>query len=172
MLRNVMIFLMFLICTFIGFFIGENYKKRSVNLKEVQKALMLLNSEIVYANTPLPQALIDIGKKVSEPISSIFIKMACNLEDGYTCSVYEGFEKSYVENKDNVNLSNDDYKILSDFFKTLGSSGVTGQDRIFSLALDNININYKEAKKLEKENIKLYRALGLSIGAMLAIFFI
>ena len=33
-------------------------------------------------------------------------------------------------------------------------------------------INYKEARKFEKENIKLYRTLGLSIGAMLAIFFI
>ena len=63
-------------------------------------------------------------------------------------------------------------KIINDFFKTLGNSGVTGQERIFSLALDNIDINYKEAKKLEKENIKLYRTLGLSIGAMLAIFFI
>lgn len=172
MFRNIMIFLMFLICTFIGFFIGENYKRRSINLKEIQKALMLLNSEIIYANTPLPEALVDIGKKVSEPISSIFIKMAESLEDGYTCSVYEGFEKSYGEYKESVNLTNDDYKILSDFFKTLGASGVTGQDRIFTLALDNIDINYKEAKKLEKENIKLYRALGLSIGAMLAIFFI
>ena len=49
-------------------------------------------------------------------------------------------------------LNKDDYKIINDFFKTLGNSGVTGQERIFSLALDNIDINYKEAKKLEKEN--------------------
>ena len=78
----------------------------------------------------------------------------------------------YEKNKDNISLNKDDYKIINDFFKTLGNSGVTGQERIFSLALDNIDINYKEAKKLEKENIKLYRTLGLSIGAMLAIFFI
>lgn len=167
-----MIFLMFLICTFIGYFMGENYKRRSGNLKELQKALMLLNNEIIYANTPLPDALHDIGKKILDPISSIFIEMASNLESGYTCSVHEGFEKAYEHYKDNTNLTNDDYKILSDFFKTLGSCGITGQERIFSLVLENIDINYKEAKKLEKENIKLYRTLGLSIGAMLAIFFI
>ena len=95
MLRNVMIFLMFVICTFIGYFYAEK-----------------------------------------------------------------------------MNLSVDDHKIISDFFKTLGSSGVTGQDKIFKVALDNIDVNYKEARKFEKENIKLYRTLGLSIGAMLAIFFI
>ena len=74
--------------------------------------------------------------------------------------------------KENMNLLDDDYKIINDFFKTLGSSGVTGQDKIFKVALDNIDINYKEARKFEKENIKLYRTLGVSIGAMLAIFFI
>ena len=47
MFRNIMIFLMFLICTFIGYFIGENYKRRSQNLKEIQKVLLLLNNEII-----------------------------------------------------------------------------------------------------------------------------
>ncbi len=167
-----MIFLMFLICTFIGFFLGENYKRRSIHLKEFQKALLLLNNEIIYANTPLPDALLEVSKKVSEPVSDIFSDMALALENGYTGSIYESFENAYEKIKEKINLTSDDNKIISDFFKTLGSSGVTGQDKIFKLTLDNIDINYKEARKFEKENIKLYRTLGLSIGAMLAIFFI
>ena len=167
-----MIFLMFLICTFIGFFLGENYKRRSIHLKEFQKALLLLNNEIIYANTPLPDALLEVSKKVSEPASNIFSDMALALENGYTGSIYESFENAYEKIKEKINLTSDDNKIISDFFKTLGSSGVTGQDKIFKLTLANIDINYKEARKFEKENIKLYRTLGLSIGAMLAIFFI
>ncbi|CAM2077982.1 MULTISPECIES: stage III sporulation protein SpoIIIAB [Clostridia] len=172
MFRSIMIFLMFLICTFIGFFLGENYKRRSIHLKEFQKALLLLNNEIIYANTPLPDALLEVSKKVSEPVSDIFSDMALALENGYTGSIYESFENAYEKTKEKINLTSDDNKIISDFFKTLGSSGVTGQDKIFKLTLDNIDINYKEARKFEKENIKLYRTLGLSIGAMLAIFFI
>ena len=133
---------------------------------------MLLNNEIIYSNTPLPTALFDVGNKVSEPISNVFIKMANMLDEGTSNSVYESFEKAYLENKEKLSLNSDDYKILEDFFKTLGSSGISGQEKIFSLALENIDINYKEAKKKEKENIKLYRTLGISIGAMLAIFFI
>ena len=133
---------------------------------------MLLNNEIIYSNTPLPNALFDVGNKVSEPISNVFIKMANMLDEGTSNSVYESFEKAYLENKEKLSLNSDDYKILEDFFKTLGSSGISGQEKIFSLALENIDINYKEAKKKEKENIKLYRTLGISIGAMLAIFFI
>ena len=88
-----MIFLMFLICTFIGFFLGENYKRRSIHLKEFQKALLLLNNEIIYANTPLPDALLEVSKKVSEPVSDIFSDMALALENGFTGSIYESFEK-------------------------------------------------------------------------------
>ena len=172
MFRNIMIFLMFLICSCIGYFIGENYKRRSQHLKEIQKVLLLLNNEIIYSNTPLPTALFEVGNKVSEPISNVFIKMANMLDEGTSNSVYESFEKVYLENKEKLSLNSDDYKILEDFFKTLGSSGISGQEKIFSLALENIDINYKEAKKREKENIKLYRTLGISIGAMLAIFFI
>lgn len=172
MLRSIMIFLMFLICSFIGFFLGENYKRRSIHLKEFQKALLLLNNEIIYANTPLPDALLEISKKVLEPVSEIFSDMALALENGYTGSIYESFENAYAKSMEKISLTSDDNKIISDFFKTLGSSGVTGQDKIFKFALDNIDINYKEARKFEKENIKLYRTLGLSIGAMLAIFFI
>ena len=133
---------------------------------------MLLNNEIIYSNTPLPTALFEVGNKVSEPISNVFIKMANMLDEGTSNRVYESFEKVYLENKEKLSLNSDDYKILEDFFKTLGSSGISGQEKIFSLALENIDINYKEAKKREKENIKLYRTLGISIGAMLAIFFI
>lgn len=172
MFRIVMIVLMFSICTFIGFFIGERYRARSMALKEIQKALMLLNSEIMYATTPLPDALMSIGKKISQPTSNMFIKMASDLEGGYCNGVYEVFEDSYKELKESININHDDYKLLSDFFKSLGSSGITGQDKIFNLALENIDMNYKEARNLEKTNIKLYRTLGLATGAMLAIFFI
>lgn len=172
MFRVLMIFFMFLICTFIGFFLGENYKRRSIQLKEFQKGLLLLSNEIIYANTPLPEALLEISKKVSSPISEVFNEMSFSLENGYLGTIYESFENAYRNSKENMNLLDDDYKIINDFFKTLGSSGVTGQDKIFKVALDNIDINYKEARKFEKENIKLYRTLGVSIGAMLAIFFI
>ncbi|WP_294385966.1 stage III sporulation protein SpoIIIAB [uncultured Clostridium sp.] len=172
MFRGLMIFSMFLICTFIGFFLGENYKRRSIQLKEFQKGLLLLSNEIIYANTPLPDALMEVSKKVYNPISEILNDMSFTLENGYAGTIYESFEKAYMKSKEEMNLLDDDYKIISDFFKTLGSSGVTGQDKIFKIALDSIDINYKEAKKFEKENIKLYRTLGLSIGAMLAIFFI
>ena len=36
--------------------------------------------------------------------------------------------------KDNISLNKDDYKIINDFFKTLGNSGVTGTRKNFQLS--------------------------------------
>ena len=172
MLKFILISMMFLICTFIGFYYGEKYRQRSSNLKEVQKSIMLLNSEILYANTPLPEALSDISEKVTDPISKILFKTSQNLESGEVISVHEAFTKAYELYKNEVSFSNDDYKIISDFFKTLGECGVIGQERVFKLALESLNMSYIDANNEAKTNIKMYRALGLSIGAMISIFFI
>ena len=42
MFRNIMIFLMFLICTFIGYFIGENYKRRKSKFKRNTKSIVVI----------------------------------------------------------------------------------------------------------------------------------
>ena len=91
MFRGLMIFSMFLICTFIGFFLGENYKRRSIQLKEFQKGLLLLSNEIIYANTPLPDALMEVSKKVYNPISEILNDMSFTLQNGYAGTIYESF---------------------------------------------------------------------------------
>ena len=172
MLKFILISIMFLICTFIGFYLGEKYRQRTLNLKEMQKALMILNSEILYANTPLPEALLDISKKVSDPISKILAKTSKNLELGEVLSVNDAFDDAFNTYKEEVALTKDDYKLISDFFKSIGECGIVGQERIFKLALEGLNINYLEANSEAKTNIKIYRALGASIGAMMGIFFI
>ena len=120
MFRYLVLVCIFIICSYIGFVIGENYKKRSVNLKEFQKAILLMNNDVIYTNIPLME----------------------------------------------------DYSIVSDFFRTLGETGVFGQEKIFKLASEQVKLNYQEALKEAKVNIKMYRTLGVCAGALIVIFFI
>ena len=172
MLRFVMISIMFIICTYIGFYYGETYRNRSSNLKEIQKAFIMLNSEISYSNTPLPDALKNISNRVGEPISKILLDMSINLNDVDIKGVYEAFTIAYKKYKDEINLSKDDYKILSDFFKTIGECDAVTQEKVFTVALENLNLNYIDANNEANVNVKMYRTLGISIGIMIAIFFI
>lgn len=170
MLKIIAISIIFLACTYIGFYYGESFKRRSKQLKSILKSVMFLNNEVMYSNTPLPEALKYISMKVESPIDDILSKVAASLEGGESKSVYEAFSEQYHESKSNFNLFEEDKGIIKDFLKGLGESGVYGQDKLFNLTIENMKINCKTADELAKRNSKMYSAIGICIGAMIAIF--
>ena len=172
MLKLVLIFMLFLTTSYIGFSYGETFRKRYDELKEILKILIILQNEILYGSTPLPEALSNIQKKASKPVSTLIDNVNKKLYDGEAESVYSAFKSEYVLLEDEFYLSESDKNCLIDFIKSLGESGLYGQEKIFNLAIENIRSNLKEAEEESKKNIKVYRYLGICIGAMITIFLI
>ncbi|MBE6053556.1 MAG: stage III sporulation protein AB [Clostridium sartagoforme] len=170
MLKIIAITIIFLSSTYLGFYYGESFKRRSKQLKYILKAVMFLNNEVMYSNTPLPEALNYIALKVESPINSILSNVATSLENGTSKSVYDAFCQEYHKNKFNLNLFEEDKAIIKDFLKSLGESGVYGQDKLFNLTVENMKINCNAAEELANKNSKMYSAIGMCIGAMIAIF--
>lgn len=172
MFKFIAMLILFAISTYIGFYIGETYKQRSLNLNEFQKAIRLLNTEVVFANTPLPEALFNISEKIEKPLSDMFYNISEKLRCGEAVSVYDGYCSTYKIYKDHVHLNKSDLNIIGDFFKSLGESGIFGQEKVFNITMDSLRMNYLEAEKEAKANTKMYRTLGLCTGAILVILFI
>lgn len=170
MFKMIAIAIIFLSSTYIGFYYGESFKRRSKQLKAILKSVMFLNNEVMYSNTPLPEALNYVSMKIENPISNILSNVAIDLENGESKSVYEAFNKEYHSNKSSLNLYEEDKGIIKDFLKGLGESGVYGQDKLFNLTIENMKINCNTADELAKKNSKMYSAIGVCIGAMIAIF--
>lgn len=166
------IIVIFLGSTFLGYSYGERYKNRSKQLNSINKGLLLLNNEILYGNKPLPIALEEVSFKVDNPLSKIFRAIAIELESGITPNVFTAFNIAYEKYKDEIYLNTEDMEILKDFFKSLGSTGIYGQEKIFALSLENIKNNCVMAENLSKSNVKVCRAIGFTTGAMLALLLI
>ncbi len=172
MLKYLGIVVLFIICTFLGYYFGEKYRDRSYQLKEIQKAMILLNTEVVFSNTAIPQALIKISNAIANPFSQVFKTTAKLLEDGIASNVSEAFRGSYKDGSDYIRLKASDYRVLDDFFKVLGESGVVGQEKIFKLTMDSLALNTTEAEKEATINVRMYRTLGICLGLVFAVFFI
>lgn len=172
MFRFIVIFTVFISCIYIGFYFGEIYRYRSLELKDFQKALMLMNTEVLYSNTPLPLALLNISYKLENPFSKVFKEVSEMLENGKVNGVHEGFNKSYCCHQEEFHLKGDDLNIIKDFFFSLGESGVYGQEKIFNLTTEELKRKYIEAEEECKVNRKMYRGIGVCVGAIIAIFFI
>jgi len=162
----------FLISTYIGFAYGDTFKKRQDELKEILKALIILENEIVYGTTPLPEAFENISYKVCEPLNKFIKAVTTRLIKGDVESVYKGALEEFALVENEFYLCDEDKKIMADFFKSLGESGVYGQEKILSLAIEGIKMNLKDADESAKKNIKLYRYLGACFGVMVIIFII
>lgn len=170
MVKIILIISIFSIFTFAGYIYGESFRKRLLNLNECYKGVLLLQNEVVFNTTPLPEALYEISKKSKEPFNKLISNVSDDLRNGEIGDVYIAFKENYEDVKEEVYLNKEDKDILGDFLKSLGYSGVYGQEKIFNLALENLKINIKEAGEESKKNTKLYRYLGMCFGAMISIF--
>jgi stage III sporulation protein AB len=160
----------FPISTYIGFAYGETFRKRQNELKEILKGLTILENYIVHGATPLPEALENLSHKISNPIRKFVDAITNRLVKGDVESVHQAALEEFTLVENEFYLSNEDKKVMSDFFKSLGELSVYGQEKIFSLTIDSIKINLKDADESAKKNIKLYRYLGACFGAMIVIF--
>lgn len=156
-------------CTLIGFILGENLKNRLLQLKEIEQALYVLQNEIVYTRTSLPEIFFHVGEKCIKPINHIFFQVSKLLSDNEVDSVYEGFEKSLQDNYDLISLKKEDLNVLMDMARTLGESDIEGQRNILNLSINNIKKQIKDADTTMQKNTKMYRYLGFSFGAILVI---
>jgi stage III sporulation protein AB len=172
MLKLIFIISILIISTYIGFAYGETFRRRQDELKEILKALTILENDIVYGITPLPEALKSLSNKVSKPLNDFVNAITNRLTKGEVESVYEGVALEFISFEKEFYLYDEDKKIMADFFKSLGTSGVYGQEKIFSLAIEGIKINLKDADESAKKNVKLYRYLGVCLGTMIIIFII
>jgi len=170
MLKVMLVIVIFTLCSTIGYIYGESFRKRYLHLKESYKGITLLQNEVVYNNTPLPEALLDVAKKMKAPMEYLLRAVANRLSEGVEGDVYSNFSLVYKEVEKDFYFEMEDKGILEDFLKSLGDSGIYGQEKIFRLALENLRVNIDESLELSKKNTKLYRYLGISLGAMISIF--
>lgn len=158
--------------TAIGYIYSERLKKRTKELKELERCIIQLQNEIVYTHTPLPEASLNVAQKSFGCVKNIFKKVSDLLALNKVDSVYEAFSIVINDEKESLSLKDEDLYILLDMAKTLGESDIQGQKKMFLLTLNNFKGQIKISETLMNSNVKMYRCLGFALGAMTVIVLI
>lgn len=172
MLKTIACFIILATTTCGGFVFAEAFKKRTKQLTELQMALHHLSNEIEFTHTPLPVAFNNIALKSEEPVRSVLIKVSELLIENTVENVYEAFSISLKAYKNKIELKKEDEAVLLDFAKGLGESDLQGQKKLFALAMENLKKQISMADLSMNKNVKMYRYLGFSLGAMIVILLI
>lgn len=172
MLKALLGIIIFAIFSLLGFLYGEKYGKRVVHLKECYKGITLLQNQVIYSNTPLPEAFMEIKDSMKNPYSEILREASISLSDCINDNITDAFKEASLTYIDNIYLNKEDTRVISQFLLSLGDTSVYCQDKMFCIALENLKSNLKEAEESSNTNTKLYRYLGICFGAMIGILII
>lgn len=153
----------------IGFKYAKMLSNRVKELKSLEKAVMILESEITYIYTPVPEAFTKIGEKVEGIVGVIFSNASKFLSDNTCEEVYESIKISANECKNNTYLEEKDLEILYDLSKVLGQWDIESHKSIFKLTKKNLDSQIVEATEKENKQGKMFKALGISFGICICI---
>lgn len=158
--------------TMSGFMYGDNLKKRVFQLNELERAVYQLQNEMTYTYALLPDAFKNVAGKSKEPIKEVFNNASEFLESNEYEDVHGAMKKAIEITENKIYLNSEDINILIDLARTLGESDMEGQNSVFNLTFNNISKQIKIAENVMNKNMKMYRYLGFSLGAMLVIILV
>ncbi|HWI51835.1 MAG TPA: stage III sporulation protein SpoIIIAB [Symbiobacteriaceae bacterium] len=161
-----------LICgatSFAGWQIGGNYARRPAQIRDLQTALAVLQTEVEYGATPLPEALKSAAGATGAAVAPLFLQTAERLLAGGGITPGDAMRAVLAEELAGTALRPEDLDVMRALARVLGASG--REDQVRHLALTRERLAGLEAQAAEQRSRyeKLARYAGVLSGAALVL---
>ena len=156
----------------IGYVYSKTYTDRVKQIREMQYALNMLETEIIYNYTPLHMALLSAGEKSTGAIKELFSKMSDILNNKKINSVLDAFDEAYKLTKTNLYFEKEETEIIKSFIQSLGTSDMEGQKKNFNITVKKLEAFEKKADEERKKNERLFQYLGVCFGVLIIILLV
>lgn len=157
--------------TFAGWMYSTLLKKRLTLLNALIQCFRWLETEIGYASTPLVEAFTRIIQRTQEEISLIFSTFVEELTGPAGLTADEAWQQSIRQNQETLPLKAEDWALLIDFGRTLGTTDREHQVTAIRQTLERLHHQATGATEEWKKNERLYRYLGVAGGALVVLIF-
>jgi len=156
-------------CTFLGFVLSSDVRKRPQQLRELQSMLQMFENQISYLSDVITEAFERICR-VSSSETGIFFRSTIDiLNEEKSISASEAWQRAVTENIGKTALTKEDAEVLLDFGKMLGSSDLEGQIKNIRLTQTKLGIQEKKAEESRRRNERMYQSLGILGGIAVVI---
>lgn len=154
--------------TGLGFRIARDFRERARQLRALILSIRVLQAEIEYSVTPLPQALRRVGDRSQSPIDKLFAAAAQALHDSEQ-SVERAFQTGIDACQLVSALRSQDFEVVTEFGNTLGTSDRAHQSQHFEIALSRLTGLEREARESQRKHERMWQYIGVLTGLMLVI---
>lgn len=152
---------------YVGMYQAKKLKNREYILRDMVTFLGLVENEIKYMLSILPNAYEASRQKLLTELKNVIGRI---VEDMLEANYQTQIEQSIVENISNIkDISDYDKNVFISTLRNLGNSDLDGQINIIKNSIATINNQIKEANEIKLKNSKLYRTVGVIAGIMIVI---
>lgn len=156
-------------CTFLGFVLSNDSRRRPQQLRELQSLLQMFENQISYLSDVIAKAF-DRISRIGCSVTCIFFSRTVEiLKEERSVNASQAWEKAVRENIKKTSLNREDEEVLVAFGKILGSSDLEGQVKNIRLTLGQLKIQEEKAEDSRHKNENMYRSLGILGGIAVVI---
>lgn len=157
--------------TMAGWIYSALLKKRWQLLNALIQGFQWLATEIGYGSVPLGEAFARIGARLPKEAKVLFAGFAAELNGAAGLTADEAWQKSLTENRDGLALTAEDWAVLIDFGRTLGTTDRENQVSAIRQTIARLEHQATEAEEEYKKNERLYRYFGIAAGVLVVLVF-
>lgn len=158
--------------TVMGFLYARVFSTRVKQLRDMQYALNMLESEIIYTATPLIHAMRHISEKSNDSVKLLFERISELLREKKAEGVHEAFNQAMKEFKKDLYFEKEEVEVMASFMHSLGSSDIEGQKKNFNITIKKLESFEKKAEETKSKNEKLYKYLGVCAGVLIVMILV
>ncbi len=156
-----------------GTWMAGRYRGRLEEMEQLRQMVYLLKAQIVYAQTPIPEALAVVGRRTEGPLAELFLRVAKRVygQEGESFRVIWQEETGLLDKKTSA-LAKADRKSLALLGEHLGFLDRDMQERNLLLCLEQLDLEIGKLREQRPEKCRLYTSLGVMGGLFLVVLLI
>ncbi len=149
-------------CGSLGLWLANRIRLRPVQLRECLMALALLDTEIVWGATPLPEAFGNVKERTNQPWQGFFAELQDHLEGGESAG--SAWQKTIAGQNQHFCLKQEDWQVIGDVGKGLGRSDSSEQHKQLELVQRQLALMKDQAGLWSDKQAKMWSYLGFLFG--------
>ncbi len=149
-------------CGCMGLWSANRIRRRPVELREGLMALALLDTEIVWGSTPLPEAFGVVKERTDTPWKEFFGELQERLQRGESAST--AWQETILAQNLHFCLKKEDWQVIRDVSKGLGQSDSTEQHKRLELVQRQLALMKDQAGIWSEKQAKMWSYLGFLCG--------
>lgn len=169
MIRYIGAALIILACGGCGFSMAAACRREENTLRQLLRALEYMSCELQYRQPPLAELCGGAAKISGGQTGRVFSRLEQNISHEDAPGVWICMEKAVSAFPD---LPMSARRIFLELGQTLGQFDLPGQQKGFSLAMEQCRLVLEEMAQNRTGRLRSYQTLGLCAGAALVILFI